>query len=232
MATDTLKMLKDTLAADIATIGAIKSEKDALAFITNKASVGATDATLTRQMGVLAFLMGKADRAAKKNEPASVEAAYDALQKRMRFAGSGRKEVITKSTRDTMVSYNNALARLGFVKDWDSSDALAWSLDKVKGSYVFRGKVIRQIANEATKPDDARLEEILNAAAAKPSLDKASVTIKNAVEAMAKKFPEAASNPEHKAALAALVRAARNLVTVTSDASDDDGLAELMREAA
>ena len=219
MATDTLKDLKATLQTDIAAFN-IKSLKDADAFIA-KESVGATDATLTRHMAVIAYGIGKLAKASDKNEKPNVEKQYVALQDRMRAPGLGRKAELTKSTRETMVSYNNAIAELGAAK-WDSFDAFAWCLDKIKGQYSFRGKVIRQIANLADQPTDERMAEILAEATKAPTLGAKAKAMAKGIRGIAGLFKDSGLPADQKMALLALVRAADNLATITAGGGDDD----------
>lgn len=227
MATDTLKDLKATLQTDIAAFN-IKSLKDADAFIA-KESVGATDATLTRHMAVIAYGIGKLAKASKSNEKPSVEKQYEALQARMRAPGLGRKAEMTKSTRETMVSYNNAIAELGAAK-WETFDAFAWCLDRVKGAYSFRGKVIRAIAGLTEQPTDERMAEILAEATKAPTLGRKAASMAKGIRGIAKLFKDAGLPAEQKAALLALVRAADNLAVVAGGDSDDD--ASWLAEAA
>lgn len=214
-----IKDIKDSIASDLATIGAIKSEKDAMAFVENKMLVGATDSTLNRQLAVLSFGLGKAS---KGNAPANFEPLYVAYNKRARGGTTGRK-VQTSRTVETYVSYYNAFALLGFVKGWDAAElAFPWILQNVSGGYGDRGSFIRKVAALTEAPDVAKLEAMWKEAEKKPKLDRAAAQMAKAVKDMPKTFAMLQEEGNLRKTFAKMVLAVQNFEAAAKLAAKGD----------
>ena len=208
---------------------AIKSEKDAMAWADKGATIGSNDATLNRQMGLVAFDLG---RSSKGNAPTNVDAVYRKFHERMTAPGTGRKaqkaDTITK-----VVSYYNAYSLLGFTKGWDPTEAFAWAMANVKGAYDQRGKIIRLIANETTAPSAERMDEIVKAATEGPSLSVVAKRLQKAGREALKSFPELKDDGIKKKRAAELLMALNNFAAVCQDDGDDDDiLSSIMSDAA
>jgi hypothetical protein len=128
----------------------------------DKLAIGASDATLQRQLAEIIYGVGVgADR--KANAAPDCTPIIDAFNTKFRGNGTGRKD-LKEGAAKTYRSVFNQYALLGFAK-WKADDrdqVLAWILDNAKMAYSTRGKFIKEVATMATCPQNSDLEALID----------------------------------------------------------------------
>jgi hypothetical protein len=182
-----------------------------------------SDATVNETFASLMFMAGESEKTTPRNAPFDVKAAFNALAAVHYSEAYGRKPLTAKTTGNYQSAFANyyAIGKLPY----DATSIANFGMDKLKGNYGSRGKVLKTImaAHPTVCPTEAELAAYLPADKPKTLYAAAAKAQKILLDAAGDDGDFAAVLVKFPQADLALADAMANIATAIKHLPADDG---------